>query len=122
MAAAIVPMVLNALPEVINLIAGLVHRTAPVVEQQLGPKTGPVKFAAVFASVMDGLSKAAQAGQIDKKLPDDEVVKVIINSAIASMQLSGALDGGSAVTAAALSPQSLVVSSGQSITITIAVK
>lgn len=126
MAAAIVPLALSALPEIVSLIVGLVHREAPAAQQQLGPKTGPVKFALVYSSVMDALNKAAAAGQISKTLPTDEEVKLIINSVVASMDLSGTLDTGVVAPAAAVpakvsapAPQTITWGAGQSVTITV---
>lgn len=92
-AAAIIPAVTAIAPSLIDLITGLVHKGAPVAEQQLGPKTGPVKFARVFGEVMAYLQNAAAAGQIDKTLPSDQTVQTIIQAVVTSMNLSGMLTG-----------------------------
>ncbi len=116
MAAAIIPLVAAVAPDIIGLIAGLVHRAAPAAEKN-GPGTGPVKFGEVFASVIGSLNSAAIAGQIPKGLPGDDVIKVIIQAVVSSMKLAGLL-GDAAV--AAISPaQSLVLKSGQSVTISV---
>lgn len=91
MAGAIVPLISALAPEVVNLVAALVHHSAPQAEMTHGPQTGPVKFANVFGSVMEQLQAAAAAGTISKSLPSDETVKVIIQAVVASMQLSGTL-------------------------------
>ena len=114
MAAVAVPLISALLPEVINLIAGLVHKAAPVAEVSNGPKTGPVKFADVFAAVMTALQNAAAAGSIPKILPPDDTVKAIIQAVVTSMQISGVL--GTPATPAA--PSAYTVKAGQTITIT----
>ena len=115
MAAAAIPIIEAIAPTLINLIASLVHKAAPAAETALGPGTGPVKFADVFASVMNSLNSAAMAGQIDKTLPNDNTVKIIIQAVVSSMNLSGLLSG----TAASASAQSIALSAGQSVTITV---
>jgi len=99
MAGALIPLIAGMAPDLLKLIVGLVHTKAPAVEQQLGPGTGPVKFAAVFADVLGALGTAASAGVIDKTLPSDEKIKTIIQSVVTSMQLSGVLGTGSAAAA-----------------------
>ncbi len=96
MAAALVPLIAGLAPTVINLITALVHKQAPVAEVTHGPGTGPVKFADVFGAVMTALQKAAAAGSISSTLPSDDIVKVVIQAVVSSMQLMGAL-GSSAV-------------------------
>ena len=103
-------------PALIDLIVGLVHQKAPVAEQ-LGPGTGPVKFADVFVSVMTDLTKAKAAGRIEA-LPDDPTVKVIIQAVVTSMQMSGMLGGAIAVPPVAPSAQSIVLKGGQSLLVT----
>ena len=130
---AALPTVIGDAQKVISLIVGLVHKSAPA-QEALGPGTGPVKFSNVFADVMTELQKAAAAGQIDKTLPSDEMVKAIIQAVVTSLQISGLL-GAVATTAtptpapAAAAPhaavaatgsaQSVTLSAGQSITITV---
>lgn len=92
MAGALIPLVATVAPPLINLIAGLVHKAAPIAEQKHGPGTGPVKFSDVFNSVIVSLQNAALAGQIDKTLPPDDVIKTIIQAVVSSMQLSGVLE------------------------------
>lgn len=91
MAAAIVPLAVQFLPGIIDLIAGLVHKKAPQVEGALGAGTGPVKFASVFEYVMSALTQAATAGQIPKELPSDDIVKTVIQSVVSSLKLQGLL-------------------------------
>ena len=91
MATALIPLIAAIAPEIINLITALVHKAAPAAEQTLGSGTGPVKFAQVFGDVMTALQNAAAAGQIPKALPSDDIVKVVIQAAVNSMQLSGLL-------------------------------
>ena len=128
MAAALVPLIAGVLPEVITLIAGLVHRAAPQAEAMMGAGTGPVKFADVFASVMGALTKAAEAGQIPKALPADETVKTVIQAVVSSMKLSGLLDVPTPAPAPITKPaagqtgqagQDLVLRAGQSVRITV---
>ena len=114
MAAAIIPLVSALAPEIINLIVGLVHKSAPAAESQLGAATGPAKFGMVFGDVVAALNKAAVAGQISKTLPADETIQVIIQAAVQSMQLSGLLGAALPATAAvtANQPQPLFAGSG----------
>lgn len=112
-AAAIIPLVAPlveplaeaGIKELINWITGLVHKAAPAAEAARGGSTGPVKFADVFVSVMSDLTKAKAAGQIST-LPDDATAKLIIQSVVTSMQLSGQLDS---ATAALLNPTASTV-------------
>lgn len=107
MAAVAIPIITAVAPSIIQLIAGLVHRSAPIQEATQGPKTGPVKFAGVFADVIQALTAAANAGQIDKVLPPDPAIQVIIQAVITSMQISGLLSGVPTATAqtATVAPQ-----------------
>src|SRR6185369_16752496 len=116
MAAVAIPLLAGVLPDVISLIAGLVHRAAPQAEAALGPGTGAVKFSDVFASVMASLTKAAEVGQIPKALPPDDTVKVVIQAVVSSMKLSGLLDS-SMQPAAPQASQDLVLRAGQSVRI-----
>ena len=102
-------------PSLIDLIAGLVHKAAPVAETVHGPSTGPVKFAEVFGSVVALLTRAAGTGQIPKELPPDETIKAVIQAVVSSMKLSGLLM--SSVTIGPAPAQSLVLKAGQSVTI-----
>src|SRR4051812_39662100 len=90
MAALAVPLIASLAPTIIDLITSLVHKSAPT-QEALGPKTGPLKFANVFGDVITSLTKAATAGQIDKALPPDDTIKLIIQSVVTSMKLSGQL-------------------------------
>ncbi len=118
MAAAAIGLLLPLLePVVANLIAGLVHRHAPAIEQQYGPGTGPVKLPDLFAAVIGDLQRAAAAGTIPKQLPSDDLIRVVVQSVVSSMKLSGLLE--SAVPALA-TPQAVTLRAGQSLTITVA--
>ncbi len=117
MAAALIPLIASLAPSVINLITGLVHKTAPIVEATNGPATGPVKFASVFETVIGALQSAAAAGQIDKQLPPDDLIKLVIQSVVSSLKLSGQL--GSDTVQPLASSQSLVLKAGQTLTLTI---
>ncbi len=90
---ALIGLAPTALNSAITLIAGLVHQKAPVLEDVRGPGTGPVKFTDLFGSVITDLQKAAAAGQIDKVLPSDDLIKLIMQSVVTSMKLQGQLDG-----------------------------
>jgi hypothetical protein len=119
-AAAAIPLITTLAPSIISLIASLVHQKAPVAEQQYGPGTGAVKFGAVFGDVVMALQKAAAAGQIDKVLPADDTIKAIIQAVVTAMQLSGVLATSPAAQAVTPTPgQSIVLSAGQSVTITV---
>ena len=127
MAAAIVPLILGLTPTIINLIAALVHKAAPVAEAQLGNGSGPAKFGIVFGDVINALNKAAIAGQIDKALPPDPVIQLIIQACVQSMILSGLLGGSPAApvsvipsTVSATPLRSISILPGQSITISVA--
>ena len=91
MASLAVPLITAIAPEIITLIAGLVHKQAPVAEAANGPSTGPVKFADVFGAVITALTSAAAAGQIPKQLPSNDIVKVVIQAVVSSMKLGGLL-------------------------------
>ncbi|GAC1700027.1 MAG: hypothetical protein NVS9B4_00640 [Candidatus Acidiferrum sp.] len=117
MAAAIIPLVMGLAPTLINLIVGLVHKKAPLVETQLGAGTGPVKFATVFGEVISALQTAAAAGAIDGHLPDDALIKIVIQSSVASMQRLGLLNG--TVDAIPTGARDVVLSAGQSVTISV---
>lgn len=91
MAAAIIPLIAGIAPPIINLIAGLVNKHAPAAETQFGPGTGPIKFADVFSNVINALQKSASAGTIDKTLPPDDTIKLIIQSIVSSLNISGQL-------------------------------
>lgn len=117
MAAAIVPLIASVAPSLIDLITSLVHKGAPALEAQLGSGTGPVKFAELFGSVLGDLQKAATAGQIDKALPADETIKLIIQSVVTSMKRLGLLSSTPTDTAAAAPSSTLMLHPGQTLTI-----
>ncbi len=120
MAAAIIPLALSLAetfgPKIADLIAGLTHKHAPAVEAVSGPSTGPVKLADLFSLVIGDLSRAAVAGTIPKALPSDDIVRVVIQSVVSSMKLSGQLDAA----AAPSTPGTVTLRAGQSLTITVA--
>ncbi len=126
MAAAIIPfipIIAGLAPELVTLIAKLVHKQAPIAEAANGPGTGAAKFGDVFVAVMKTLTNAKVAGQISA-LPDDNSVKVIMQSVVTAMKLSGTL-GEDAPSTAVISPTAvsspgLVLRAGQTITITLA--
>ena|ERR1700730_8571690 len=119
MAAAIIPLIASLAPTIIDLIASLVHKQAPIAEATLGTGTGPVKFADVFVSVMESLTKAKVAGQIDL-LPDDSTVKTIIQAVVTSMKLTGRLGPAPPATITNTAVASAVtLSSGESVTVSV---
>lgn len=120
MASALLSLAGTIAPVVIDLISNLVTKFAPQAEQKYGPKTGPVKFADVFSSVMGELQKAAAAGQIPSILPTDETVKAMIQACVSSLNSLGALvspvvepSGSSS------SPASITLKPGQTLTISV---
>ena len=130
MAAAIVPLITTIAPEIINLIAALTNKAAPIAEATHGAATGPVKFTDVFNSVVTSLTNAAVAGQIPKTVPSDDIVKVIIQAVVSCMQLNGLLGTGAisglpgtttsvTATTSALAQQFLNLKSGQSVVISV---
>jgi hypothetical protein len=122
MAAALVPLIpalAPLAPSIIDLIVSLVHHKAPEVEAANGPGTGPVKFADLFGTVIDSLTKAATAGQIDKTLPADDTIKLIMQAAVTSMQKMGML-GSTATATGAPNAGGLTLHPGQSLTISLA--
>jgi FtsP/CotA-like multicopper oxidase with cupredoxin domain len=122
MAAIAIPLIAEFAPKLIDLIASLVHRSAPAAEAKYGPKSGPVKFAEVFATVMADLQKAIASGSIGKELPGEEAIKAIIQSAVATLDLTGSLNGGALVVSASPSTTpgpAITLQPGQTITITI---
>src|ERR1700757_3203287 len=136
MAAAFIPLIASIAPSIISLITGLVHKSAPKAEAANGPATGPVNFAQVFQDVILALQQAANSGVIDKILPNDDLIKAIIQAVVTSMQMSGTLPAGSTATPPAipatpvvppssvltpassvLTPQTVWLTSGQSLII-----
>lgn len=111
MAAAIVPLIAGIAPSIISLITSLVHKHAPVAEAKLGSGTGPVKFADVFSSVLQALQQAAGAGAIDKTLPADDLIKLVIQAVVGSLKLQGGLD------ITPVSGQSVALHAGQTLTV-----
>ncbi|GAC1496113.1 MAG: hypothetical protein NVS1B6_00930 [Steroidobacteraceae bacterium] len=89
---AAIPLILGLTPTILDLIVRLTHLRAPVAEHQLGSGTGPVKFGDVFSSVMASLTSAAAAGQIEKALPSDDVIRLLIQATISSMKAMGLLE------------------------------
>jgi hypothetical protein len=124
MAAALIPLIAGVAPSVIELITALVHKQAPIADATHGPGTGPVKFADVFGSVIGGLTSAANAGQIDKSLPSEDQIKLIVQSVVTSMIRSGMLGQGQAQLPATSAPGGLsgygiTLTSGQIVTISV---
>ena len=91
MAAVAIPVLTALAPSILELITSLVHRGAPAQEAALGAKTGPVKFANLFASVMQDLINAHAAGQIAGDLPTTDLVKFVMQIVITSLKLQGVL-------------------------------
>ncbi len=121
MAAAIIPILGALAPSILDLIAGLVHKSAPAQEAALGVKTGPVKMANVLEDVMVALQKAAAAGTIPKELPSDQTIATVVQAIVSSMKLSGLLDSPTQPAAPqATQGASYVLRAGQSLTITVA--
>lgn len=90
MAGVAVPIIEAVAPSVISLIAGLVHKQAPIEQANNGPSTGPVKFANVFNAVVAALENAVSAGQLDKTaVPSTDTVKLIIQVIITALKLPG---------------------------------
>lgn len=123
MAAVAIPLIAGILPDVIKLIASLVHQHAPVAQTTNGDGTGPVKFAEVFAAVMKSLQAAAAAGRIPSAMPADEIIKAIIEAVVSSMKLSGLLGGDQPpvpVITGGGGPQAITIRPGQQLVITVA--
>lgn len=118
MATAFIPLITALAPELIALIAGLIHQAAPAAEASNGPQTGPVKFAEVFQDVVGKLQAAAAAGQIGKELPSDDTIKLIIQAVVTSMKITGTLSPAPAPVA--ISTQSISLKLGQTLTISAA--
>jgi hypothetical protein len=95
-AAAVFPIIAGLLPDIVSLIAGLVHPKAIAAEAAHGPLSGPVKFADVFASTMKDLIAAHAAGTIPL-LPDEPMVKIVIQAVVTTMKLGGLLGDSAAV-------------------------
>lgn len=122
MAGALVPLIATLAPGLINLVVGLVHKHAPVAEATGGPGTGISKFTDVFIGVMKDLTDSKVQGII-AALPDPEIVKLVIQSTVNSMKLSGVLGAAqpSSPDPGLLAPsQSMTIRAGQSVTITVA--
>jgi len=118
-AAILVPLIEGLGPPLINFLTGLIHKKALEAEQTHGPKSGPLKFADVFVGVMNDVAKAKAAGTISV-MPDDNLVKIIIQAVTTSMMISGTLNGDNnpapAVTVDSTSKQ-FVLKPGESVTI-----
>lgn len=114
MAAALIPIVASALPDIVSFIASLIHPKVKAAEA-MGPGTGPLKFADVLTATLAELVRAHASGVITT-VPDNDTVKVILQSVYTSLKLSGDL----AATAAAAAPgaQSITLKAGQSVVVT----
>lgn len=118
MATAIIPLIAGLAPGIISLITGLVHKHAPVVEAAMGPATGPVKLADVFNRIITDLQNAATAGTIDKSLPPDEMIKLVIQSVVSSLKLDGSLNAPpQAISVAAATNRQISLAAGETLTI-----
>lgn len=119
MATALIPLIAGLAPDLISLIVSLIHPKA-IAAESLGQGNGALKFADVFVSVMSDLAKAHAAGSIVGPLPDDATVKLILQSVVLSLKLTGVLTGG-AVPPAPVPPasaQSIALKAGQSLLVT----
>lgn len=87
MASLAIPLIASLAPEIISLIAGLAQPKIIAAEQINVP--GPVRFADVFVETMSDLTKAHANGQIAGDLPNDAIVKVIIQAVFTSLSKSG---------------------------------
>ncbi|MDP9171438.1 MAG: hypothetical protein M3N54_12530 [Acidobacteriota bacterium] len=117
MATAIVPIIaqlIPLMPQVIDLIASLVHHKAQAAEVTHGPGTGPVKFTDVFVGTMKELVAAHVAGQIDA-VPSDDQLRVVIQAVVKTMKLSSLLSG-----APPIAPNGIQIAAGQTLTISVA--
>jgi D-alanyl-D-alanine dipeptidase len=118
--APLIPLLAGLAPSIVDLIAALTHRSAPVAEATFGAKAGPVKLATVLSDVMVDLQRAAAAGTIPKELPSDQTISTVVQSVISSMKLSGLLDSPTQPAAPqATQGASYVLKPGQSVTITV---
>ena len=126
----IAPLIPTITNDLITLITGLVHKAAPVAQAANPiPGTGAVRFADVFTSVMQAVVNAHAAGQITGTLPDEGIVKVVIQAVVTSMKLPGnILDMTGVAPLAAVAPiavavagavQSVVLKPGQTLSITV---
>jgi hypothetical protein len=107
----------------------LVHKAAPVAQAANPvPGTGAVRFADVFTGVMQQIVNAHAAGQITGTLPDESIVKVIIQAVVTSMKLPGNILDMSGVAPLAAAPiavavagavQAIVLKAGQTLSITV---
>lgn len=89
-AATLIPLGLSLAPQIYQLIAGLVHKHAPAIEQAYPqPNMGPVKFSNLFDTVMGSLTQAAATGQIDKTLPPDDLIKSMLETAVQTLKQPG---------------------------------
>jgi hypothetical protein len=118
-AAVAIPLIAGLLPDIVSLIAGLVHPKAIAAEAAHGPISGPVKFADVFTGTMKDLIAAHAAGTI-AVLPDEAIVKVIIQAVVTTMKLGGLLENippepGKPMTA----QQQISLKAGQSVLISV---
>ena len=124
--AAIAPLVAPLLPvignDIISLITGLVHQKAPVAQAANPvPGTGAVRFVDVFTGTMQTLVDLHAKGQIAGPLPDESIVKIIIQAVVTSMKLPGGLLGSPApASSSSSSVQSIVLTAGQSLSISVA--
>jgi hypothetical protein len=101
-----------------DLIAGLVHKNAPIVQASNGPSTGPIKLGDLVMLVQKALIGAHAAGTLTGTLPDDATVGVIVQSMISIMKLPGG-QLGPAVAGSPASGDPVSVKSGTPVTLTI---
>jgi hypothetical protein len=116
--AAIAPLVTSVAPSIIDLVTSLIHKAAPAAEATLGPGTGPIKAATVLSAMTAQLQQAATSGQIKASdIPSPDVLQVILNAVVKSMNLSGLLEASSTSTTP---NQAITIKPGQSLTISVA--
>jgi hypothetical protein len=99
MAAAIVPVVLNAIAFAGPLIPPLVQ----FVESAFGPKTGPTRLDTVMNSLKALLVPMATAGTV-AGVPSDAELKAAIEAVLANMKANGQLAVGAVAAPGAAAP------------------
>lgn len=84
MAAAIVPLVVNAISFIAPLLPPLISK----VESAFGPRTGETKLETVLNGVKAILTPVATAGMVNG-VPSDAELKAAIEAVLAQMKITG---------------------------------
>lgn len=123
MAGAVVPLIASLAPSLIDLIVSLVHPKVKAASAVATTGQGAVAFGNVLAATLQDLVNAHAAGTL-ATVPENDTVKLIIQSVYTALKLSGDLPGVPTPTLplveGPIGAQSIVLKPGSRITISAA--